>query len=207
MGVFNGDKIWLKVQSRFQFTKWAGFIQPTDGGHDVFVHISAVERAGMSSLNDGQKLTYDIVSARGKLAAANIHNVQSVPKTRIQVRRPGIEQFALHRTAMPLSMCGSSSWNNGRRLKVARKPASRAEFTLFDVVYEDGSQRSNRKVPSEVLGGLEGDAPARGVIEEQDQLIAEKSGAPAPAVKTIQRSGSKKSDDATRSARYGSAAK
>jgi hypothetical protein len=42
------------------------------------------------------------------------------------------------------------------------KPATRAEFTLFDVVYEDGSQRSNRRVPSGVLGGLDGDAPARG---------------------------------------------
>ena len=42
---------------------------------------------------------------------------------------------------------------------MARKPATRAEFTLFDVVYEDGSQRSNRRVPSEILGGLDGDAP------------------------------------------------
>jgi hypothetical protein len=74
---------------------------------------------------------------------------------------------------------------------MARKPASRAEFTLFDVVYEDGSQRSNRRVPSEILGGLEGDAPARAVIEEQDRLIAEKSGAPRQAVKSMHRSGSK----------------
>ena len=55
---------------------------------------------------------------------------------------------------------------------MARKPATRVEFTLFDVVYEDGSQRSNRRVPSEVLGGLDGDAPARDIIEEQDRLIA-----------------------------------
>jgi hypothetical protein len=72
---------------------------------------------------------------------------------------------------------------------VARKPATRAEFTLFDVVYEDGSQGSNRRVPSEVLGGLDGDAPARAVIEEQDRLIAEKSGTPAHVVKSIHRSG------------------
>ena len=88
---------------------------------------------------------------------------------------------------------------------MARKPASRAEFTLFDVVYEDGSQRSNRRVPSDVLGGLEGDAPARTVIEEQDRLIAEKSGAPALAVKSIRRSGSKEADDAPRAPRYASA--
>ncbi len=81
---------------------------------------------------------------------------------------------------------------------MARKPASRPEFTLFDVVYEDGSQRSNRRVPSEVLGGLDGDAPACAVIEEQDRLIAEKSGTPALAVKSIHRSNSKKTDKATR---------
>jgi hypothetical protein len=72
---------------------------------------------------------------------------------------------------------------------MARKPATRAEFTLFDVIYEDGSQRSNRRVPSEVLGGLDGDAPAQAVIEEQDRVIAERSGTPALAVKSIYRSG------------------
>ncbi|HYK80251.1 MAG TPA: hypothetical protein VEU95_11515 [Micropepsaceae bacterium] len=71
---------------------------------------------------------------------------------------------------------------------MARKPATREEFVLFDVLYEDGSQRSNRRVPSEILGGLDGDAPARAVIEEQDRLIAEKSGKPALAVKSIRRS-------------------
>jgi CspA family cold shock protein len=55
--------------------KGFGFIQPTDGGPDVFVHISAVERAGMSNLNEGQTLTYDVVSERGKLAASNLQNV------------------------------------------------------------------------------------------------------------------------------------
>jgi hypothetical protein len=85
---------------------------------------------------------------------------------------------------------------------MARKPATRGEFTLFDVVYEDGSQRSNRRVPSEVLGGLDGDAPARAIIEEQDRLIAERSGIPAIAVKSIHRSGGKKLDEATRSSRY-----
>ena len=47
---------------------------------------------------------------------------------------------------------------------MARKPATRIEVTLFDVVYEDGSVRSNRRVPSDVLGGLDGDAAARAVI-------------------------------------------
>ena len=59
----------------FNSQKGFGFIQPTDGGKDVFVHISAVERAGMSTLHEGQKLTYDVVSERGKLSAANLQNV------------------------------------------------------------------------------------------------------------------------------------
>jgi CspA family cold shock protein len=59
----------------FNSQKGFGFIQPIDGGHDVFVHISAVERAGMSNLNEGQKLTYEVVSERGKLAASNLQNV------------------------------------------------------------------------------------------------------------------------------------
>ena len=71
---------------------------------------------------------------------------------------------------------------------MARKPATREGFVLFDVLYEDGSQRSNRRVPGEILGGLDGDAPARAAIEEQDRLIAEKSGKPAVAVKSIRRS-------------------
>jgi hypothetical protein len=90
---------------------------------------------------------------------------------------------------------------------MARKPATRAEFVLFDVVYEDGSQRSNRRVPSASLGGLDGDAAARAIIEEQDRLIAEKSGTPPIPVKTIQRSGSKKPADTTmRASRYATAA-
>ena len=59
----------------FNSLRGFGFIQPTDGGADVFVHISAVERAGMSNLNEGQSLTYDVVSERGKLAASNLQNV------------------------------------------------------------------------------------------------------------------------------------
>ena len=61
-------------------------------------------------------------------------------------------------------------------------------YVFFDVIYEDGSQRSNRRVPRALLNGLDGDEPARAVIEEQDQEIAEKSGrAPLP-IKKVQRS-------------------
>jgi hypothetical protein len=74
---------------------------------------------------------------------------------------------------------------------MARKPGTRTEFVLFDVFYEDGSQRSNRRVPSDVLGGLDGDAPARTVIEQQDREIAEKSGLPPARIKEIRRSSGK----------------
>ena len=58
----------------FNATKGFGFIAPTDGSRDVFVHISAVERAGMRSLVEGQKVSYDIVTERGKQAAANLQS-------------------------------------------------------------------------------------------------------------------------------------
>ena len=58
----------------FNSQKGFGFIQPESGNKDVFVHISAVERAGMSALNEGQKVTFDIVADRqtGKSAAENL---------------------------------------------------------------------------------------------------------------------------------------
>ena len=56
----------------FNNQKGVGFIQPENGGSDVFVHISAVERAGMSTLNEGQRISYDVVNERGKSAAANL---------------------------------------------------------------------------------------------------------------------------------------
>ena len=76
---------------------------------------------------------------------------------------------------------------------MARKPGTRVEFVLFDVLYEDGSQRSNRKIPSDVLGGTDGDASARTVIHEQDRVIAEKSGQPALAIRSLRRSGKRQS--------------
>src|SRR5439155_26497451 len=61
-----GTVKWFNAQKGF------GFIQPDDGSPDVFVHISAVERAGMSNLAEGQKLSFDVVSERGKKAASNL---------------------------------------------------------------------------------------------------------------------------------------
>jgi hypothetical protein len=68
-----------------------------------------------------------------------------------------------------------------------KKPNPKAEFVFFNVVYEDGSQTSNRKVPGEVLGGLDGDEPAREAIEAQDREIAERSGRPRAPIKSIER--------------------
>jgi CspA family cold shock protein len=61
----------------FNETKGYGFIQPDDGGKDVFVHISAVERAGLRGLKDGQKISYEIEQDRrsGKESAANLQQV------------------------------------------------------------------------------------------------------------------------------------
>lgn len=71
---------------------------------------------------------------------------------------------------------------------MARKPATKSEFVLFDVIYDDGTQRSNRRVPREILDGLDGDEPARAVLETQDREIAERSGRPMARIKTVRRS-------------------
>ncbi len=56
----------------FNATKGYGFIMPQDGGKDVFIHITAVQSAGLNGLDDGQKVSYDVVMERGKAAAANL---------------------------------------------------------------------------------------------------------------------------------------
>ena len=67
----NGTVKWFNSQKGF------GFIQPEDGGKDVFVHISAVERAGMSTLNEGQRVSFEVVADRrtGKSSADNLRAV------------------------------------------------------------------------------------------------------------------------------------
>lgn len=56
----------------FNSTKGYGFIRPEDGGADVFVHVTAVQRSGLQALNEGQRVNYEVVRDRGKLAAANL---------------------------------------------------------------------------------------------------------------------------------------
>ena len=62
----NGTVKWFNAQKGF------GFIQPSDGSRDVFVHVTAVERAGLAGLTEGQKVSFDVVSERGKQAASNL---------------------------------------------------------------------------------------------------------------------------------------
>ncbi|WP_232629013.1 hypothetical protein [Methylobacterium sp. Leaf118] len=61
-------------------------------------------------------------------------------------------------------------------------------FVNFDVVYSDGSRASNRRVPMEILGGLDGDAPARDLIAEQEAEIAQKAGRPPREIQSLTRS-------------------
>lgn len=64
-----GTVKWFNAQKGF------GFIQPDDGSKDVFVHISAVERAGIARLDEGQKVSFDVLQERGKAAAGNLKTI------------------------------------------------------------------------------------------------------------------------------------
>lgn len=75
--------------------------------------------------------------------------------------------------------------------RIQKKPQTDG-FVLFDVVYEDGSLSSNRRVPAAELGGLDGDTPAKAIIEAQDRAIAEASGRPRGPIKTVKRAGKKR---------------
>ena len=72
-----------------------------------------------------------------------------------------------------------------------RKPTAKVEFVLFNVLYEDGSMTSNRKVAATELGGFEGDAPAQAIFEAQDREIAERSGRPRARIKSVERASGK----------------
>lgn len=84
---------------------------------------------------------------------------------------------------------------------MAMKSRNLTSFVMFDVVYQDGTRSSNRKVSASVLAGLDGDEPARAIIEAQDREIAAASGRPRSDIKTIVRSPVKVADDGAGSAR------
>jgi len=74
---------------------------------------------------------------------------------------------------------------------MALKRRIETSFVLFDVVYVDGTRSSNRKVPMSALDGLDGDAPAKSIIEAQDREIVQASGRPRPDIRSVTRSASK----------------
>jgi hypothetical protein len=78
---------------------------------------------------------------------------------------------------------------------MAMKSRASQSFVMFDVIYEDGTRSSHRKVPASLLDGLDGDAPARAMVEAQDREIAASSGRPRSDVKSIIRSPAKVAND------------
>jgi hypothetical protein len=113
-------------------------------------------------------------------------------------RVPGPRKVRTRTADLPCARWPAFSFDRavliGDKPPMPKKPGTnpKGEFAFFNVVYEDGSQRSNRRVPAELLGGLDGDEPARGYIMEQDREIAEKSGRPTLAIKSVSRIGAKK---------------
>ena len=75
-----------------------------------------------------------------------------------------------------------------------KKPTARVEMVSFDVLYEDGTRSSNRRISSSLLEGLDGDAPALTLLEAQDREIAERSGIARPGIKSVSRSGKRSKD-------------
>lgn len=71
---------------------------------------------------------------------------------------------------------------------MAKKPNPKPQMVLFDVIYEDGTQLSNRRIPSALLEDLDSEAMIRSFIEKQDDEIAERSGRPRGPIKAIARS-------------------
>ena len=107
--------------------------------------------------------------------------------SRLQLRKP---PGTSDRAGQMGEACALFCFDSGSPKKPGTNP--KGEFDFFNVVYEDDSQRSNRRVPSELLGGLDGDEPARAFIREQDREIAEKSGRPQREIKSSSRGGAKK---------------
>ena len=82
----------------FNATKGYGFIMPQDGGKDVFVHITAVQAAGLKGLNDGQKVSYEVAMERGKAAATNLqarltHRAQLTKRAAAGASAPATARF------------------------------------------------------------------------------------------------------------------
>ena len=106
----------------FNSQKGYGFIQPTDGGRDVFVHISAVERAGLSSLNEGQQIEFEIEENRGKSSAVNLQG-----EVGDQLASPTV-------AGIRPSSAPSCSRTGSRSPSIASRTTERANSSGFTVV-------------------------------------------------------------------------
>ena len=92
--------------------------------------------------------------------------------------------------AHPAQVGARAAFQEGTTTWLANQaPAPSANSCCSTSIYEDGTQRSNRRVPASALGGLDGDEPAKAIIAEQDAEIAEKSGQPRGPIKSIRRAG------------------
>ena len=105
----------------FNGQKGYGFIQPDDGGKDVFVHISAVERAGLGGLNEGQKVKYDMQTDRGKASAGNL----SARKLNFFV--PASAGLFFHRQSRFNTAAAACSSLTGRAARAGAAPPKRPE--------------------------------------------------------------------------------
>lgn len=73
---FRENRMAVGIVKWFNTVKGYGFIQPEDGGNDVFVHVTAVQQAGLDKLNEGQKIRYELIRDRGRVAAGQLQSVE-----------------------------------------------------------------------------------------------------------------------------------
>ena len=124
----------------FNPTKGYGFIQPSNGGKDVFVHISAVEKAGLSTLNEGQSVEYEEIANRGKTSAENL----KVKRERA-IGNGALSDVSGSWAKKILKNCERSaeraSLLHVRQLTRAREPAAQSSVTHFWTVITSGGCR------------------------------------------------------------------
>jgi hypothetical protein len=169
-----GSKPWIsEKRKRFILCEWAGQANQVETAHEISGSARAISATGKPAREGWSEGIAQLICPSGK--SRRHHGGRRIMRLAALICFD-IGALIAHKPRMP------------------KKPGTnpKGEFAFFDVVYEDGSQRSNRRVPSELLGGLEGDEPARGFIIEQDREIAEKAGRPVLAIKSIERVGAKK---------------
>jgi hypothetical protein len=151
------------------------------------------------SSSDRNKARAELIS--GRLMRRGIAAFAVIALQSCAMRPAPVRDVSIIETQPDLTATQSTAGKTRRR---SPDDFERHTFPAAEKESDDDSQRSNRRVPSDILGGLEGDGPAKEFIEQQDKEIAEKSGNAPLAVKIIWRSGTKRPDE-TKKARYASA--